>query len=217
MFYVYEHWRPDRDEPFYVGKGKGGRANMMARRNLHHKAIQRKLHGLGMSVEVRIIASGLSEREAFEVEIERIAMWRAAGIDLANKSDGGEGWSHKDGAKIKVSLARKGIPLSEEHRKKLSLAKIGKKQTSEHIRARSIKLIGNKWNKGKTLPEGTKQKIKQRMIGNDFAKGSSRSEKHRAAIALAHKGKIISEKTREKMKIAAREREERKRNAALFS
>ena len=27
IFYVYEHWRPDHDECFYVGKGKGGRAN----------------------------------------------------------------------------------------------------------------------------------------------------------------------------------------------
>ena len=39
-FYVYEHWRPDRDECFYVGKGKGGRANVMYGRNRHHEAVQ---------------------------------------------------------------------------------------------------------------------------------------------------------------------------------
>lgn len=27
-FYVYEHWRPDTDMPFYVGKGTGGRATI---------------------------------------------------------------------------------------------------------------------------------------------------------------------------------------------
>jgi len=27
MYYVYEHWRPDKDICFYVGKGKGSRAN----------------------------------------------------------------------------------------------------------------------------------------------------------------------------------------------
>ena len=217
MFYVYEHWRPDRDEPFYVGKGKGGRANIMARRNLHHKAIQQKLHRLGMAVEVRIIFSGLSEQEAFNLEIQRIATWRDAGIDLANKSNGGEGQSHKEGAKIKVSLARKGIPLSEEHKKKLSLAKIGKKQKLEHVLLRSKKLIGNNWNKGKTLPESTKNKMAKKMLGNGFAKGRARSSEHRAAISAAHKGQIITEETRHKMRIASRAREERKRNATLFS
>jgi hypothetical protein len=33
-FYVYEHWRPDVDLPFYVGKGKGGRAWENDRNNL---------------------------------------------------------------------------------------------------------------------------------------------------------------------------------------
>ena len=28
-FYVYEHWRPDLNVPFYVGKGKNGRAKVM--------------------------------------------------------------------------------------------------------------------------------------------------------------------------------------------
>ena len=26
IFYVYEHWRPDKDTCFWVGKGKGDRA-----------------------------------------------------------------------------------------------------------------------------------------------------------------------------------------------
>ena len=93
VFYVYEHWRPDRDECFYVGKGKGGRAYKMRDRNLHHRAIVKKLSDLGMMVEVRMVASGIAESEAFRIEQERIAFWRAAGIDLANKTNGGEGTS----------------------------------------------------------------------------------------------------------------------------
>lgn len=214
MFYVYEHWRPDRDEPFYVGKGKGRRANIMGDRNSHHKAIQKKLHKLGMGVEVRIIASGLSEKEAFDFEIRQIAMWRSYGIDLANKTKGGEGFEHKDAAKIKISLARKGKPLSIEHRKKLSLAKIGKKQSIEIVKKRSLKLIGNQWNKGRKISEETKKKISKNSLGNSFAKGRVRSEEHRRAISSAHTGKKISEETREKMRIAAKIREERKRNAS---
>jgi hypothetical protein len=90
-FYVYEHWRPDRDECFYVGKGKGRRANNLDNRNIFHKAIQGKLARLGMAVEVRMVQVGLSEGDAFALEIERIAFWRAARADLANVTDGGEG------------------------------------------------------------------------------------------------------------------------------
>ena len=217
MFYVYEHWRPDRDEPFYVGKGKGCRANTMVRRNLHHKAIQQKLYRLGMCVEVRIVASSLSEQEAFDLEIARIAMWRDAGIDLANKTDGGEGVGHTEKAKIKVSIARKGKPLSPEHRRKLSAAKLGKKQSPEAVAARSLKLVGNQWNRGRRLSKETKEKIMVKLLGNKFAKGSVRSEEHKKSIADAHRGKKISDETREKMKVAAKQREERKRNASLLS
>lgn len=90
-FYVYEHWRTDRDECFYVGKGMGSRAYKMNCRNRHHKAIQAKVIREGCAIEVRIVASALTEEEAFTLEIERIAFWRSKNIDLANLTNGGEG------------------------------------------------------------------------------------------------------------------------------
>ena len=36
-YYVYEHWRPDKDVCFYVGKGKGGRAKMSEAAKLRWK------------------------------------------------------------------------------------------------------------------------------------------------------------------------------------
>lgn len=90
-YYVYEHWRTDRDECFYVGKGKGIRAYKMACRNRHHAAIQAKVAREGFAIEVRIVASGLSEEEAFNLEIDRIAFWRNQNVDLANITNGGEG------------------------------------------------------------------------------------------------------------------------------
>ena len=92
-FYVYEHWRTDRDECFYVGKGMGSRAYKMNCRNRHHKAIQAKVIREGCAIEVRIVASALTEEEAFTLEIERIAFWRSKNIDLANLTNGGEGSS----------------------------------------------------------------------------------------------------------------------------
>src|SRR5580658_6240831 len=91
-FYVYEHWRPDRGECFYVGKGHGRRAYDMRRgRNRWHKFLQAKLSALGTAIEIKIIADGLTEAEAFAKEIERIAFWKNDGADLCNLTDGGDG------------------------------------------------------------------------------------------------------------------------------
>ena len=92
-FYVYEHWRLDRDECFYVGKGMKNRAYKMRDRNSHHRAIMAKLSREGSGMEVRMVATGLTEDEAFALEVERIAFWREAGADLANRTNGGEGVS----------------------------------------------------------------------------------------------------------------------------
>ena len=129
MFYVYEHWRPDRNECFYVGKGKRSRANMMRRRNKFHAAIQNKLARLGLAVEVRIIAHGLTEAEAFDLERTRIALWQSDGADLANMTKGGDGifgFSHSKETREKMSRSALGVKKSDEAKKNMSLAKRGK-------------------------------------------------------------------------------------------
>jgi len=108
IFYVYEHWRLDKDECFYVGKGKGKRA-YSSNRNQHWKNIVSKLEREGSAWEVRIVASGLSEKEAFDLEVARIAFWKNK-VDLSNKTDGGLGHSNP----------------TEETRKKLRAGKTGK-------------------------------------------------------------------------------------------
>ena len=120
-FYVYEHWRPDKDICFYVGKGHGNRANDFRRsRNRHHKGIQRKLASLGMCAEVRLIADGLTEDAAYALERDRISFWLSAGVNLANKSSGGEGLSNPSPdvrARIAAAASRvhKGRKHSPEH------------------------------------------------------------------------------------------------------
>ena len=122
-FYVYEHWRMDRDECFYVGKGHGTRAYRMQGRNGHHKAIVAKMHRIGSSVEVRIVADGLTEQEAFNLEINKIAFWIENGVDLANFTKGGTGtvgYKFTQEQKGKVSKAVKKHYENEENRKKVS-------------------------------------------------------------------------------------------------
>lgn len=127
MFYVYEHWRMDTNSPFYVGKGRKGRAFIMSRRNKHHLAIQEKVKILGFKVEVRIVSNSMNEADAFLLEVETIKKYRFAGIDLANKTAGGEGVA--------------GLSFSDEHRRKLGDAnrgKFGRKHTAEAIEKISI-------------------------------------------------------------------------------
>lgn len=183
MFYVYEHWRPDRDEPFYVGKGRGGRANMMARRNKYHKAIQGKLHKNGYAVEVKIVATNLTEEEAFSLEKERISLWRSQGIDLANMTDGGDGPVGREGLKGAANgmygkpSTFKGKTHSEEARKKISAARKGRKPRL-----------------GAVLSEETKRKI---GLGNkgkgQKIKGVPKSEEHRKKLSIAVSNAIKGE------------------------
>lgn len=176
-FVVYEHWRPDRGECFYVGKGRRPRANLMCRRNIHHQNIQNKLQRMGLEVEIRLVATGLTEEEAFQFEIERIAFWQADGADLANKTSGGEGvsglaWTESQREKIIAALrTRKRAPMSEEQKRHLSIINMGHKRTviGRKLSAETKAKIGASKkgkpgpNKGKKLAPETIEKMKKTL------------------------------------------------------
>lgn len=132
VFYVYEHWRPDKDLPFYVGKGRGSRAESITR-NVYYNRVVNKLSRLGMCVEIRMVESGLSERAAFDLEVARIALWRQSGVSLTNITNGGEGLSgltHSEKTREKIRAARKlqkPYTRSAALRKKLRLKFAGRK------------------------------------------------------------------------------------------
>lgn len=178
-FYVYEHWRTDRDECFYVGKGRAGRAYRMSNRNKFHQAVYSKVSREGFAVEVRIVASGLSEDAAFVLEVERISFWRSAGADLANSTCGGDGVS--------------GLVMSPAARAKMRAAKVGKTLSPEHRAKIGASL------KGKKLPphviEGLKKAAKTRTYSPETRKKMSEAAKNRPRGA-------VSEETREKIRQA---------------
>lgn len=149
-FYVYEHWRTDKDECFYVGKGCGDRAYNMSSRNFYHKAIQKKLNISGFAIEIKIVNSGLEEDVAFDLERNRIAFWRENGADLANFTDGGEGKSGKH---------------SEEHCKKISKALIGQKKSQKVILAVIESNIRRKGSKYPIRSIDHKRKLSESLVG----------------------------------------------------
>ncbi len=216
VFCVYEHWRPDTGTCFYVGKGKLKRAKLISRReNIRHVRIRDKLKEMGLNIEVRLFVQNVSEREAFDIEIERIAYYRAIGSDIVNMTDGGEGSSghslseeHKN--KISTSLRRldrslmpKRKSLSAEHKLNISKGGIGRVVSAETRIKLSIA------QKGKIRPELIGRKV------SDATKEKHRNkiftDEYRNKISIGNKGKIRSDETKckisESVKQAIKRRE----------
>ena len=176
IFYVYEHWRLDRDECFYVGKGCRNRAYARSGRNSHWQNIVAKLERTGSGYEVRIVACGLSDEDAIKLEINRISFWRDL-VDLSNKTDGGDGVS--------------GLVMSPESRLKMSekakgrtgvKSMLGRKHTNEtKAKMRAAKL-------GK-VPNNAGKKYNKKPL----------TEEHKAKISQAHLGMVMSLETRAKL------------------
>jgi|GEM_PF-6648716 len=89
--YLYEHWRPDFNIPFYVGIGIEGRPEDIVKRNRFHHAFVEELSWYSLKPIIKIIGQVETRAEANLWEIGRIAELRAAGVVLANISGGGSG------------------------------------------------------------------------------------------------------------------------------
>ena len=169
-FYVYKHIRLDNNTCFYVGKGKGKRANF-PKRNPYHDNICKRY-----GYDVVKVKENLTEEEAYALEkeiIEDYVFVFGYGINidgyydhelphLTNMNWGGRG-------------VISGIQLSEEHKKKISESmkgkNKGKKLSEEAKRKISESLKGQvAWNKGKKTSEEAKRKISESCKGKSSKK-----------------------------------------------
>lgn len=139
---VYIHRRLDNGTPFYVGKGSIKRSSAKSERSVFWNRVSEKY---GFSVD--IIADGLSERDAYDMEVSLISFYgridNGTGI-LVNHTDGGEGskgYQHTDDAKLKISEASKKIP--KETRMRVASARIGIKDSLNTKHNKSVAAIGN--------------------------------------------------------------------------
>lgn len=92
-FYVYEWFNTDTDEVFYVGKGSGNRYKIKNGRNKYFLNYCNKY-----KCKSRKIKEGLTEEEAFELEIKTIREYRLIGQCQCNLSNGGEGSTFPEGS-----------------------------------------------------------------------------------------------------------------------
>src|SRR6188472_3079965 len=129
-FYVYVCFRPWDGSPCYVGKGHGKRwSSFPKNRNKKLLAIVAEAGGKIPSVKIR---DGLSEAEAFEIEVAFIAaIGRGEDGPLVNATKGGEGtfgitFTNSEETRRKKSIIAANRTYSDETRAKIRLAKTGK-------------------------------------------------------------------------------------------
>lgn len=215
QFYVYIHKKPD-GTPFYVGKGHGRRAYRFSNRNQWHQNIVAKYGKENIIIE---IIHCLNESQAFDLEKIYIKQIKYDGFTLANMSDGGEG----DSGRI----------ITEAHRKKLSEAKKGKPLSLEHKNALKGKVMSDKqkqhiseMRKGSKASEETKQKLSKIKTGKKLSDeckkkisqkhlGKSLTEEHKIKLSESHKGHKHSEETKEKMRQSHAKRKLQKQNNVI--
>lgn len=187
--YIYLHCRPD-GTPFYVGKGQRRRSHCFATgRSGHHRNIVAKY---GRELIKIFVFPCVSHEEAAQDEARYIRQFRADGFELCNQTDGGEGspgYRHTAAALERMSRAKrgrvphnKGVPLSEDTKRKLSLAMTGRTQTPEHRAKVAAALLGNKHNLGNKASAETRAKRSASL------RGMTRTDETKARMSAAQKG-----------------------------
>jgi len=141
IFYTYIHIRPDTNEPFYVGKGKGKRHKTKTGRNQYWHNVVNKNNGV---FESKIIFEGLTEKEALLKEVEVEKELKEKGYNLVNLAETG-------------NSGPVGVSRTEEHKQSLSKATKGRVSPNKGKKHDPFPEESKYW-KGKNRPEDTKVK-----------------------------------------------------------
>lgn len=125
MAYVYRHIRLDKNEPFYIGIGKRKDRSWsnLGRNDMWHKIVKKTKY------DVEILFENVEYDFAKQKEIEFIKLYGRKNIgtgSLCNMTDGGEGT-------LNAEAWNKGIPCSDETKKKISNANISKVYNDKYI------------------------------------------------------------------------------------
>lgn len=171
MAYVYRHIRADKNIPFYIGigsdsDGKYSRAHDCRGRNKIWVSVSQKT-----TYNVEILVDDLSWEEACEKEKEFIKIYGRIidGGFLANLTFGGEGQLGMYG-ELNGMYGKK---ASDETKEKQRIKKLGVPskmigiKRPQHVIDAIVKSVKGKpaWNKGIPMPESTKKKRAESMVG----------------------------------------------------
>ncbi len=196
-------------EPFYVGKGKNGRAGehfQIRNQSDDHKSrkIRKIYKETGLEPIIAKPYENLFEEVSFELEkflIAQIGRYDLGKGPLTNYTDGGEGTSgyiFTEETRKKMSEAKLGKTLSEEHKRKLSEANKGKTLSEEYRKKLSKSLKGKMVGKNHPMFGKTHSKESRRKMSESL-KGRTLSEEHKRKLSESLKGHSVSEESRRKL------------------
>ena len=139
-WYVYQHIRLDKNEPFYIGIGnKKNFQRAFEFRKDKRNQIWWKIYNK-TTIKVEIICENLSKQEAATKEQELIKKYGRKDLNegfLCNMTDGGDGtWNHKKNEETRKKLS--------ELKKGVKNPQYGKKPSEETLMKRSLSLSGLK-------------------------------------------------------------------------
>ena len=145
--YVYLHLNADDGQPHHVGIGHtvGRPWGMRSNRNRKHRNKVAK-HG----VRVEIISEDLTDAQAKWWEVRWIKALRAAGYDLTNLTDGGDGlkgYTHTPESCDKMSVSQKKRAAKPDYKPPMAYPGAKEKyreylDTPETKKARSLRMLG---------------------------------------------------------------------------
>lgn len=200
-FYIYRWIRLDTNQPFHIGKGCGRRAYSVSygKRNKYFIRIHNKI-----KCKVEIFIKNLTEKQAFEKEIEFIALYKKFGLCETNLTNGGEGatgYKQKPESIEKRKMKMIGFKHSEESKQKNREWHLGRKMSKESIE-KTVKANTGRKNSPETI-----KKMSERV----------RTKKEIEKSRLSRIGINPSEKTRLKMSISAKKRKATPETCAKIS
>lgn len=175
-FYIYEWYIKNTMEVFYVGKGKDDRYLEVKRRNKMFKDIY-SIH----DCDVRKIKEGLTEQEAFDLEVQTIKYYKEnTSYRLSNQTAGGSGGNTRK-------------YYNEEQLKEYS-KKASLKRKGIINQGKNNPMYGKSWIDNKTDEEITEiiNKIRNSNLGQ------KRSEESRRKMSISAKNREFKLKPRDK-------------------
>jgi hypothetical protein len=177
LFSVYTLSSPEDNQVRYVGITclplKRRLSNHLCSGNPHKLNWVLKLRNQNLTPIIEPVYTNLTFEQATEFEIQFINHLRDSGVDLLNKSTGGEcggfGVVQSEETILKRSAANRGQQRSEKSRIRMSEAQKGRKHSLETKLKMSKAMKGKLRQKGRKLSEEHKRNLSEALKGHNLS------------------------------------------------